>query len=39
MNSLAETVCLKRWQLFVLIAMTGFAVGSLLAKASTAMGV
>jgi len=38
MNTLMETVCMKRWQVFVLLGATGFAIGNILAKASTALG-
>jgi hypothetical protein len=38
MNSLTETVCLKRWHAFVLLAMSGYAVGSIIAKTMNAVG-
>jgi hypothetical protein len=38
MNSLTETISLKRWHAFVLLAMTGYAVGSIIAKVVTALG-
>ena len=38
MKSLTETVCIKSWQVFVLLGATGFAVGNVLAKVTTALG-
>jgi hypothetical protein len=38
MNMLMETVCIKRWQVFILLGATGFAIGNILAKATTALG-
>lgn len=38
MSPLNNTVCVKQWQVFVMLAMTGFAVGSILAKITTALG-
>ena len=38
MNSLTETVCVKRWHAFVLLAMSGYAVGSIIAKVTSALG-
>jgi hypothetical protein len=38
MNSLTETISVKRWHAFVLLAMSGYAVGSIIAKAATALG-
>jgi hypothetical protein len=38
MNHLTKTVCVKQWQLFVMVAMTGFASGTILAKITTALG-
>jgi hypothetical protein len=38
MNTLTETVCLKRWHLFTLIAITGYATGAIIAKAANALG-
>lgn len=38
MSRLTETICMKRWQAYVLLAMTGFAVGNILAKTATAFG-
>lgn len=38
MSSLTETVSLKRWHLFALIAMTGYATGAIIAKVTTALG-
>jgi hypothetical protein len=39
MNSLTETIILERWHAFVLLAMSGYAVGSIIAKVTTALGV
>jgi hypothetical protein len=39
MNSLTETISLERWHVFVLLAMSGYAVGSIIAKVTTALGV
>ncbi len=38
MNSLTETIWIKRRQAFVLLGASGFAVGSILAKITTALG-
>jgi hypothetical protein len=38
MSTLDKTVCIKRWHLFVMLAMTGFATGNILAKITTALG-
>jgi hypothetical protein len=38
MNSLTETINLKRWHAFALLAMSGYAIGSILAKVTTALG-
>ena len=39
MKSLTESVCVKRWQLFGLIALAGFATGNILAKITGALGI
>lgn len=39
MKSLTETITLKRWHAFVLLAMSGYAVGGILAKLATALGI
>jgi hypothetical protein len=39
MNSLTKTISLKRWHAFVLLAMSGYTVGSIIAKVTTALGV
>lgn len=39
MKSLTDTVCLKCWQVYVLIVMTGFAVGNIFAKTANALGI
>ena len=38
MSSLSETICLKRWQAILLLALSGFAVGNILAKSTAAIG-
>ena len=38
MSLLNKTVCVKQWQLFVMLTMTGFAIGSIAAKAVNALG-
>lgn len=38
MNSLTETISIRRWQAFVLVGMSGFAVGNIIAKVTTALG-
>ncbi len=38
MTSLTETICLKRWQAYVLLGLSGFAVGNILAKTTAALG-
>jgi len=39
MNSLFEAVCVKRWHLFVMLGMSGFAIGNILAKTANALGI
>jgi hypothetical protein len=38
MNTLTETICVKRWHAFVLLGLSGYAVGSMAAKLTTALG-
>jgi len=38
MTDLQKTICVKQWQLFVMLGMSGFAVGNILAKLTTALG-
>lgn len=38
MSIFNKTVCVKQWQVFVMLAMTGFAIGGILAKITTALG-
>ena len=38
MNSVTETISLKRWHALVLLALSGYSVGSIVAKVSTALG-
>jgi hypothetical protein len=39
MTTLTDTICMKRWQAYVLLGMTGFAVGNILSKTASALGV
>ncbi|SHN54332.1 hypothetical protein SAMN02745193_01154 [Erythrobacter sanguineus] len=34
-----KPVCVKQWQLFAMLAMTGFAIGTIAAKLANALGV
>lgn len=38
MNTLTETISLKRWHALALLAMSGYAIGSILAKVATTLG-
>lgn len=38
MRSLTDTICMKRWQAYALLALSGFAIGNLLAKTAQALG-
>lgn len=38
MTDLQKTICVKQWQLFVMLGMSGFATGNILAKLTTALG-
>lgn len=38
MSTLNTTVCVKQWQILVMLAMTGFATGAMLVKLTTALG-
>lgn len=38
MTSLQDTICMKRWQAYLMLAMSGFAVGTILAKTVAALG-
>jgi hypothetical protein len=38
MTILQKTISVKQWQLFVMLGMSGFAVGNILAKLTTAIG-
>lgn len=38
MRSLNHTICVKTWQIFVLLGASGFAVGTILSKTATALG-
>ena len=38
MSIFTKTVCVKQWQVFVMLGMTGFAFGSILAKLTNALG-
>ena len=38
MKSLQANICIKLWQVYALLALAGFAVGSILAKITNAAG-
>ena len=38
MKSLSDTICIKRWQAILLLALSGFALGNILAKSAAAIG-
>lgn len=38
MTNLQERVCVKQWQLFAMLGMSGFAIGNILAKLTGALG-
>lgn len=38
MQSLNDTICLKRWQAYVLLGTSGFAFGTILARTAEALG-
>lgn len=38
MTKLNDIVCIRRWQACLLIAMSGFAAGNILAKATNSLG-
>jgi len=38
MNPLTETICIKRWQAFVLLCATAYAVGAIAAKVTNVLG-
>lgn len=38
MKTLTETVCVTRWQVFLLLAMSGYAAGSIISKVAGALG-
>lgn len=38
MNSVTETISLKRWHALALLAMSGYAVGSIICKVTFALG-
>jgi hypothetical protein len=35
---LTDRICMKAWQAYVLMGLTGFAVGNIIAKTQTALG-
>lgn len=37
-TSLSEKVCVKRWQVFTMRGLSGFAVSNMLAKITSALG-
>lgn len=39
MSTLTETVSLKRWHLFTLILLAGYATGAIIAKLMNALGI
>jgi hypothetical protein len=38
MEFLNQTVCVKQWHVFVMLLLSGFATGSMIAKIATAIG-
>jgi len=38
MNFLTKSVCVKQWLLFVMILMSGYAAGAIIAKLMNALG-
>jgi len=38
MKSLSETISVKHWQAILLLSLSGFAVGNILAKSTAAIG-
>ena len=38
MQKLSRTICVKQWQLFLMLGLSGFAIGNVLAKITTALG-
>ena len=38
MKTLTETVCVQRWQVFLMLGLTGFAFGTIIAKIANALG-
>lgn len=38
MTLLQDTICMKRWQAYLMLVMSGFAVGSTLARVVAALG-
>ena len=38
MKSVKDSICIKLWQAYALLALPGFAVGSILAKITNAVG-
>ncbi len=38
MKTLVETVCVKRWQVLLLLAMSGYALGNILSTTMAAVG-
>lgn len=38
MDFFSKTVCVKQWLVFVMLGASGFAVGNVLAKITTAIG-
>lgn len=38
MTALLETISVRRWQVFAMLGLSGYAVGNLVAKAAGALG-
>jgi hypothetical protein len=38
MYKLNQAVCVKQWQVFLMLGLSGFAIGNVLAKITTALG-
>ncbi len=38
MKTLSKTICIARWKACIMLAMTGYAFGNILAKSASAFG-
>lgn len=38
MDKLNQTVCVRQWQLFAMLLLSGYAAGAMLARLATAVG-